>query len=47
MRNVEEFTTQNMRDFNQVCLDSSQVQYASFGAKRKELQLNELLRGNY
>jgi len=46
-RNVTEFTTRNMSAFNEVCPDSLDVQYASFGAQRKELQLNEMLRGNY
>lgn len=47
VRNTMEFTSRNMQAFNEVCIDAEDVKYASFGAKRKELQLNELLRANY
>jgi hypothetical protein len=36
-----------MRAFNQVCTDVYGVKYSSFGAKRKEAQICELLRANY
>jgi len=39
-----EFASRNMRAFNEVALDDPSIKYASFGAKRKELQLNELLK---
>jgi len=37
LRNAEEFFINNMKDFNEVALDAENVQYYSFGAKRKEL----------
>lgn len=46
-RNAAEFTTKNMRAFNEVCVNDDSVKYASFGAKRRELQLCELLKPNY
>lgn len=46
-RNVAEFTTENMKSFNQVVENDPQVKYYSFGAKQKELQIGELLRANY
>lgn len=46
-RNVQEFATPNMNHFNAACPDHPDVQYASFGAWRKELQHNELLRANW
>jgi hypothetical protein len=47
IRNAGEFTSENMRAFNQVAEDDKNVVYSSFGAKRKELQIGELLRANY
>jgi len=37
LRNAAEFTSKNMRAFNEVATDDENVKYASFGAKRKEL----------
>ena len=36
-RNVSEFTSENMRAFNQVVENDPNVNYFSFGAKQKEL----------
>lgn len=36
-----------MRAFNQVCTDAEDVAYFSFGAKRKQTQICELLRPNW
>lgn len=47
LRNVQEFTGRNMRNFNQVCTNEDHIKYASMGAKRRELQLGEMLRANY
>ena len=47
IRNAGEFTSENMRSFNQVAEDDKNVAYYSFGAKQKELQIGELLRANY
>jgi len=43
VRNTMEFTSRNMKAFNEVCTDDETVKYASFGAMRKEFELNELL----
>ncbi len=37
IRNVAEFTSENMRSFNQVVEDDPNVSYYSFGSKQKEL----------
>jgi len=36
-RNVVEFTSDNMKAFNQVVEDDPAVKYYSFGSKQKEL----------
>jgi len=36
-RNVAEFTSENMKAFNQVVENDPNVKYFSFGAKQKEL----------
>ena len=36
-----------MDDFNLVAEDSKKVQYYSFGSKKRELQISELLRHGY
>ena len=46
-KNVKEFGYRNMSDFNQFAEDSPRVEYFSFGSKKRELQLNELLRLGY
>ena len=46
-KNVKEFGYRNMADFNQVAEDSPSVEYFSFGTKKRELQLNELLKNGY
>ena len=47
LRNAAEFTSKNMHAFNQIATDADDVQYYSFGAKRKEMQIGDLLRANY
>ena len=44
---VTEFTSENIRDFNEVCEDCPDVDYYSFGAKKQELAMNETLRAGY
>lgn len=44
---VKEFGSRNMRAFNKVCEDQDDVMYFSFGAKRKQPQICELLRPNF
>lgn len=46
-KSVEEFQSVNIRDFNEFCEDCPDVDYYSFGTKKKELQISELLRGGY
>ena len=46
-KNVKEFGYRNMSDFNSFVEDSPRVEYFSFGSKKRELQLNELLRLGY
>ena len=46
-KNVKEFGYRNMSDFNNVVEDSPRVEYFSFGTKKRELQLNELLKNGY
>ena len=36
-RNAQEFTTDNMADFNLACEDSSSVEYYSVGAHKAQL----------
>lgn len=47
LKNAEEFHHSNMEAFNQVATDAQEVDYYSFGAKKKELQMSELLRPGY
>lgn len=42
-----EFSTNNMKAFNEIACDDKEIKYTSFGAKRKELQLSVMLRANY
>ena len=46
-KNVKEFGYRNMGDFNMVAEDSPNVEYFSFGSKKRELQMNELLKHGY
>lgn len=46
-KNAEEFLDANIEAFNQVATDSDIVDYYSFGAKKKELQMTELLKPGY
>jgi len=46
-KNAEEFSHANISAFNEVATDSPDVDYYSFGAKKKELQMTELLRPGY
>ena len=36
-KNIHEFSMRNMEDFNLVCEDRADVNYYSFGSKKKEL----------
>ena len=45
--NVVEFNSVNMGHFNEVCADVKGVGYYSFGSKKKEMHINELLRPGY
>ena len=45
--NVQEFNTKNMTNFNEGVEDVEGVGYYSFGSKKKELHMNELLRPGY
>ena len=47
LQSVEEFQSKNIRDFNEVCEDCPDVDYYSFGTKKQELQISELLRYGY
>jgi hypothetical protein len=47
LRNAAEFTSMNMHAFNQIAADADDVAYYSFGAKRKEMQIGDLLRANF
>jgi len=47
LRNAGEFTSKNMNAFNEIATDADNVQYYSFGSKRKEMQISDLLRVNY
>ena len=47
LESVKEFGSRNMRAFNKVCEDKEDVMYFSFGAKRKQPQICELLRPNF
>jgi hypothetical protein len=46
-KNVEEFASDNMQDFNEVAVDADSVGYYSFGSKKKELEISEVLRPAY
>ena len=45
--NVREFNTKNMTGFNEMATDAEGVKYYSFGSKRHEKGINELLRPGY
>lgn len=45
--NVMEFKSDNMQDFNEVATDAESVGYYSFGAKKKELEICDVLRPGY
>ena len=47
VKNVNEFQQRNLDDFNLVAEDSSRVKYFSFGTKKREMQLSDLLRKGY
>ena len=47
VRNVQEFSQRNLDDFNMVAEDHPNVDYFSFGTKKRELLLNDLLRRGY
>lgn len=47
IKNINEFAAHNLDDFNLVAEDSERVQYFSFGSKKRELQISELLRHGY
>ena len=46
-KNVREFTTENMASFNEVAADVLGVKYFSFGSKKKEAFMSELVRPGY
>jgi len=46
-KNVNEFAQRNIDDFNLVAEDQPDVNYFSFGTKKRELQISELLRHGY
>ena len=45
--NINEFSKRNMADFNLVAEDDPEIRYYSFGTKKQELQMSELLRPGY
>lgn len=47
VKNVNEFQQRNIDDFNLVNEDHPSVSYYSFGAKKRELQISELLRQGF
>ena len=47
LKNAEEFSHANMAAFNEVATDSTDVDYYSFGAKKKELDMSELLKPGF
>jgi len=47
LKNAEEFSHANMAAFNEVATDSKEVDYYSFGAKKKELDMSELLKPGF
>lgn len=47
LKNAEEFSHANITAFNEVAQDCSDVDYYSFGAKKKELSMTELLKPGY
>ena len=46
-KNINEFAQRNIDDFNLVAEDQPGVDYFSFGTKKRELQISELLRHGY
>ena len=47
IKNFNEFAAHNLDAFNMVVEDSDRVKYFSFGSKKRELQISELLRPGY
>lgn len=47
VKNINEFGKRNIGDFNLVAEDSPSVHYYSFGSKKRELQISELLQHGY
>ena len=47
VRNIQEFSQRNLDDFNLVAEDHPDVDYFSFGSKKRELLMNDLLRRGY
>ena len=47
VKNIQEFSQRNLDDFNLVAEDHPDVDYFSFGTKKRELLLNDLLRRGY
>ena len=45
--NINEFSKRNLADFNLIAEDVPGVKYYSFGAKKSELMMTELLRPGY
>jgi hypothetical protein len=43
-KNVQEFTPENMRYFNEVAVDAPNVRYSSIGAQKEMLNVSHLLR---
>ena len=46
-KNIDEFLHRNMNDFNLVVEDDPDVSHYSYGTRKRELQLSELLRPGY
>lgn len=47
LKNVTEYCTKNMEAFNEVVQDHKDVSYYSFGSKKKDEELSDLLREAY
>ena len=47
VKSINEFASRNIGDFNLVAEDIESVRYFSFGSKKRELQISELLRPGY
>ena len=47
VKNIQEFSQRNLDDFNLVAEDHPDVAYFSFGTKKRELLLTDLLRRGY